>query len=507
MIAATLLIFLSFSISSAEAATAKIRVLIAGGSDGSMTQVESGDVVVSGAKFRVEITPAATGPISVSFKSAHGEKTVLHKAADAQAGKRIVLPKADDWYQLDQNAGTERIIVEQKGQTTEHVMMHTARDAFQVAKAADLGPLKEPEPLTRGIGNQSSPSDSFGADSSAPPPDFDKALEKLQPEKKGLTRSFGSENLYSKIAPGVVFVVAGKSIGSGSIISNRGHIVTNWHVVRPKKRVGIIFKAEGVNVKMAAVYPAAVLRYDEVADLALVKVFHPPPNITVLRFGKLDDVKIGMRVHAIGHPSGESWTYTQGVVSQVHKAYRWITKSRIKHAATVIQTQTPISPGSSGGPLLSDNGMIVGVNTFYSKRNRMGYSVSPVDVERFLAAKTSRRSERVPPKHAGRKCKPRLLGVTDKTPLGYRQGYRAYHYDTNCNGRADAIRVARSRGARATFLQLDKNEDGVADVRVYYRYKNRYNLWIYYKHGRAYMVGYDYDFDGKIDRYQKKQIS
>ena len=481
---------------------------MAGEQGDALTEIGSGDVITSGSRFRVEVTPGKAGPISIIYAAADGKRTVLHKASNVRAGKRILLPAADDWYELDDNAGVERIIVEQQGETGEYVLMHTSPTAFKVASIADLGPLREPEPLTRGVGARTDQSSSsFRQESEQPSSDYLDALERLKPDTATRTRSFGSEDLYARHSPGVVFVVAGKSIGSGSIISEQGHIVTNWHVVGDKSRVGIIFKAKGVNIKSATVYPADVLRFDELADLALVKVRRPPRNLTVLKMGTLDNVRIGMRVHAIGHPSGESWTYTQGVVSQVHQSYKWVTKSRVKHAATVIQTQTPISPGSSGGPLLADNGRIVGVNTFYSNRNRMGYSVAPTDVQRFLNAKESRRSEKLVAKTNRKGCHPKLMGVTDNTPVGIRPGYRAYHYDTNCNGRVDAIRVARSRGARPTVMQIDRDEDGVADLRVYYRYKNRYNLWVFFKNGRAVMVGYDYNFDGKVDRYQRKRLS
>jgi S1-C subfamily serine protease len=71
---------------------------------------------------------------------------------------------------------------------------------------------------------------------------------------------------------------------------------------------------------------------------------------------------VGTKPGGIGHPNGENWTYTKGIVSSVRPDYEWLT-----HRATVIQTQTPINPGNSGGPLLSDDGKIVGVNSFGDK--------------------------------------------------------------------------------------------------------------------------------------------
>ncbi len=75
-------------------------------------------------------------------------------------------------------------------------------------------------------------------------------------------------------------------------------------------------------------------------------------------------VQVGSDVHAIGHPTGEAWTYTRGIVSQIRRDYEWQAEDKVLHKATVIQTQTPINPGNSGGPLLDDNLEIVGINSF-----------------------------------------------------------------------------------------------------------------------------------------------
>jgi S1-C subfamily serine protease len=80
-----------------------------------------------------------------------------------------------------------------------------------------------------------------------------------------------------------------------------------------------------------------------------------------------EDIEVGADVRAIGHPKGEEWTYTKGIVSSVRPDYEWSGEPGESHRATVIQTQTPINPGNSGGPLLSDEGKIVGVNSFRKK--------------------------------------------------------------------------------------------------------------------------------------------
>jgi S1-C subfamily serine protease len=76
------------------------------------------------------------------------------------------------------------------------------------------------------------------------------------------------------------------------------------------------------------------------------------------------DIAVGADVNAIGHPENLRWSYTKGIISQIRNGFAWSDESKIKHHADVIQTQTPINPGNSGGPVLSDDGKLIGVNTF-----------------------------------------------------------------------------------------------------------------------------------------------
>ena len=87
-------------------------------------------------------------------------------------------------------------------------------------------------------------------------------------------------------------------------------------------------------------------------------------------------MQVAEEVHAIGHPKGLYWSYTKGVASQIRTKWKWTSsKSKIKHQATVIQTQTPLSPGNSGGPLFSDTGKMVGVNTMKEEGENLNFAV------------------------------------------------------------------------------------------------------------------------------------
>ena len=104
-----------------------------------------------------------------------------------------------------------------------------------------------------------------------------------------------------------------------------------------------------------------------------------------LEFGKVEDIQIGLDTHAIGHPSGEYWTYTKGYISQFRPNYEWFYSDTEQFKATVIQTQTPINPGNSGGPLLTDDGKIIGVNSFMGEGEAINFAVALNELEIFLS--------------------------------------------------------------------------------------------------------------------------
>jgi S1-C subfamily serine protease len=202
------------------------------------------------------------------------------------------------------------------------------------------------------------------------------------------TRGVHDVALFRLLSPSVVLVVTNEGIGSGSVISG-GLILTNWHVVEGYKQVGVVFKSSspGARASRADVIAADVIKVDQVRDLVLLRPLTFPTSAPKpIELADEKDIAIGADVHAIGHPTGEAWSYTKGIISQVRNGYSWETEAKIKHHADVIQTQTPINPGNSGGPLLSDEGKLIGVNAFKAEGEALNFAVAVTDVRRFLAA-------------------------------------------------------------------------------------------------------------------------
>ena len=180
------------------------------------------------------------------------------------------------------------------------------------------------------------------------------------------TRSPDGPKLYRLVVNGVVYIRTTDGVeGSGVVVSNSGLIITNWHVVGSESTVGVLFKQairEGkTSLNKEYAISAKVLKTDLIRDLALLKIASTPPGLTFVQLGSLPDVETGQDVFAISHPEGLLWSYTEGVISQIRPKYEWRSESGTVHRATMIQTQTVVSFGSSGAPLFDGNGQLIGI--------------------------------------------------------------------------------------------------------------------------------------------------
>ena len=126
---------------------------------------------------------------------------------------------------------------------------------------------------------------------------------------------------------------------------------------------------------------AAILGTDPARDLALLYVTNVPSGVTPIRVARLDTVEPGDDVAVIGHPKGFLWSLTRGIVSAVRTKYPMGDSE-----GTVIQTQTPIAPGNSGGPLLTLEGQLVGVITWQVGGTQgLNAAIAVNEVEKFAA--------------------------------------------------------------------------------------------------------------------------
>ena len=161
-----------------------------------------------------------------------------------------------------------------------------------------------------------------------------------------------------------------QSLGSGFLVNPAGYIVTNAHVVSRAMKI-IVTMSD--NKK----YPAQVISADDEHDLAVLKI-DPPKGVLLphLPLGRSDDLMVGETVIAVGNPMGLSNTVSTGIVSALN---RELTFSRGVKYAGLVQTDAPINPGSSGGPLLNIRGELIGINTaIRADAQNIGFAI-PVD--------------------------------------------------------------------------------------------------------------------------------
>ena len=202
----------------------------------------------------------------------------------------------------------------------------------------------------------------------------------------------GPSDIYKNNVNGVVWIGNEKENGkgTGSIISNKGEIITNWHVVGNAKKLHIWLlpdnpeKMDERQLMGESSFIATVINRNKRKDLALLKVEGLPKDIKIIKFGKTKNVPVGSTVYAIGHPSGEAWTFSSGMVTQIRPNYKWNYENS-SHKANVIQHEVPTNPGNSGGPLLDEKGLMVGVNSFVRIDSELiNFSVAIEEVEAFL---------------------------------------------------------------------------------------------------------------------------
>ena len=320
------------------------------------------------------------------------------------------------------------------------------------------------------------------------------------------TRGAKEVSAYRKAAPAVVFVLSKKeAFGSGVVIDKKGSIITNWHVVKDLPNVVVVFKPKNsAELKKELAFTAQVTRIDKNRDLALLKINTPPKNLSYMRLGNSSNLDVGQDVHAIGHPKGEIWTYTKGFVSQVRSNYKWTSKEGSTHRATVVQTQTPISPGSSGGPLFDDKGNLVGINSFQVQGGNLNYAVAVNEVKSFLTSKKKKISK------AGQAAsKFRCTVSYDTMGRGWKD-IQGCHYKSS-SSMPDLWRIYRNPKEYAAYVALDSKCRGVIDTVILRGKQKKKNVYYFDTDcdGMIDVIGLQYDGKKEIDSYKKpsKRIS
>lgn len=206
-------------------------------------------------------------------------------------------------------------------------------------------------------------------------------------------REANTVKVFERVAPSVVSV-ANKALvsdfwglrvyevprgaGSGFIWDEKGHIVSNFHVVEGASAIQ-------VTLRDGTTYDAKVVGVDQDHDLAVLKIDAPNDKLVAIPLGTSHDLQVGQAVLAIGNPFGLDCTLTAGVVSSLGRSMRSATGITIHD---VIQTDAAINTGNSGGPLLDSAGRLIGINSAIITPSGgsvgLGFAI-PVDIASEIA--------------------------------------------------------------------------------------------------------------------------
>lgn len=148
----------------------------------------------------------------------------------------------------------------------------------------------------------------------------------------------------------------GSAKGSGAIISDKGYIVTNNHVISGAKQIQ-------VTLANGTIYSAQIVGTDTTTDLAVVKLDNPPSNLKAAEFADSDNLAVGESVMAIGNPLGYDDTATVGIVSALNRPVTVSDDNNNDIVTNAVQIDAAVNPGNSGGPTFNAAGQVIGINS------------------------------------------------------------------------------------------------------------------------------------------------
>lgn len=166
--------------------------------------------------------------------------------------------------------------------------------------------------------------------------------------------------------------------GSGSVLDQQGHILTNYHVIEGAQEIRVtLFNGE--------TFDAGLMGSDPVYDMAVLRINAPPEVLVPVVLGDSTHLKVGQRVFAIGNPFGLERTMTVGIISSLNRSLPSRSGRMMK---SIIQLDAALNRGNSGGPLLDSRGRLIGMNTAIAsstgENTGVGFAIPVNNIHRIV---------------------------------------------------------------------------------------------------------------------------
>jgi S1-C subfamily serine protease len=172
--------------------------------------------------------------------------------------------------------------------------------------------------------------------------------------------------------------VPAEGSGSGSVLDQRGHVLTNYHVIEGAREIQVtLFNGE--------TFDGQLVGQDPTNDIAVLRVDAPPEMLHPITLGDSSQLRVGQRIFAIGNPFGLERTLTTGVISSLNRTIPGRNNRTLK---SIIQLDAAINPGSSGGPLLDTRSRLIGMNTAIvspsGQSSGVGFAIPSNSISRII---------------------------------------------------------------------------------------------------------------------------
>lgn len=166
--------------------------------------------------------------------------------------------------------------------------------------------------------------------------------------------------------------------GSGAVLDQKGHILTNLHVIEGAREIR-------VTIHNGETFEAGLVGQDPLNDIAVLRIAAPPEDLNPISIGNSDRLRVGQKIYAIGNPFGLERTLTTGIVSSLN---RTLPARNERQMRSIIQIDAALNQGNSGGPLLDSRGEMIGMNAAIASRTGentgVGFAIPASTIRRVV---------------------------------------------------------------------------------------------------------------------------